>query len=134
MHKDKAHEHIKQNMSSNEELIGFFQALKPCKLWIHFIIGPLAAFAIRHYFIAVTNKGIHFHMLNLSGNFSQQDFFDYKEIEKIEIKNGVMTTPITFFFANGTKIKIKAQKKGVERVAKLEEKTLDYIKKNIKFE
>jgi hypothetical protein len=72
-------------------------------------------------------------MLNLSGNFSQQDFFDYKEIEKIEIKNGVLTTPITFFFANGTKIKIKAQKTGVKRVAKLEEKTLDYIKKNIKF-
>jgi hypothetical protein len=133
MHKDKACEHIKQNLSSNEDLVGFFQAQKPCKFWLYFIIGPLILLATRNYFIAVTNKGIHFHMLNFLGKYSQHDFFSYTEIEKIKIGKGVITIPITFFFSNGAKLKIKAFKKGVKDMAKLEENTLDYINKHIRF-
>ena len=59
MHKDKALEHIKQKLSSKEDLIGFFYAQKPPKFWLFFIIGPLAMLSIRHYFVAVTNTGIH---------------------------------------------------------------------------
>ncbi len=132
MHKDKALEHIKQKLSSKEDLIGFFYAQKPPKFWLFFIIGPLAMLSIRHYFVAVTNTGIHFYKLNMMGKFSQHDFFSYNEIEKIKIKKGTLTLPLIFFFSNGTKLKLKAQKKGLERVAKLEEKTLEYMKKNIK--
>ena len=133
MNKDKASNHIKQNLPSNEDLIGFFQAQSPPKFWLYFIMGPLATLAIKFYFIAVTNKGVYFFKLNLLGKFTQQDFFSYDEIEKTEIGKGTLTVPMMFFFTNGTKLKIKAQKKGLERVAKLEEKTLDYMKKNIKF-
>ncbi len=80
MHKDKASEHIKQNLSSNEDLIGFFYAQKLPKFWLYFLIGPLSFLAIKFYFVAVTNKGIHFHMLNMLGKFSQHDFFSYNEI------------------------------------------------------
>jgi hypothetical protein len=133
MHKDKAEEHIKQNLSSNEDLVGFFQAINFPKLWLRLLLGPLMGFAMKQYFIAVTNKGIHFHMLNRLGKFSHHDFFFYNEIEKIKIKKGTLTLPLIFFFSNGTELKLKAQKKGLERVAKIDEKTLDYIKQHIKF-
>ena len=87
---------------------------------------------MKHYFVAATNTGIHFHKLNMMGKFSQHDFFPYNEIEKIKIKKGTLTLPRIFFFSNGTELVLKAQKKGLERVAKLEEKTLEYMKKNIK--
>lgn len=131
MHKDKALAHIKKDLASEEELIGFFQAQGAFRLWLFFIIGPLAVLSLRQYFVAVTNKGIHFHLLNILGKFSQHDFFSYDEIKKIEIGKGMLQIPIKFFFEN-KKLKIKAQKKGFERVATVDEKTLDYIKNNVK--
>ena len=132
MQKDKASDYIKQNLSSKEDLVGFFQATKFPKLWLQLLLGPLMGFAVKHYFVAVTNTGIHFHKLNMMGKFSQHDFFPYNEIEKIKIKKGTLTLPLIFFFSNGTELVLKAQKKGLERAAKLEEKTLEYMKKNIK--
>ena len=42
MNKEQAQEHIEQTLKENDTLIGFFQAISPPKIWMFFIIGPLA--------------------------------------------------------------------------------------------
>ena len=131
MHKDTAFEHIKKATPTDEELIGYFMATKPFKIWLFVVIGPLAALSMKQYFVAITNAGVHFYKLNLLGKFSQHDFFSYDEIESIKIGKGAMWIPMKFKFASGRKLKVKAQKKGLDRVAKIDDKTLEYIKQNI---
>lgn len=131
MNKEKVLTYIKQHLSSKEDFIGFFQAQKKPGLWLYFMIGPLSLLAIRAYFIAVTDKGIHFHRLNFFGKFSGHDFFSFEEITKIKTRKGMIKLPIVFFFSNGRKLKIKALKKGRKNVARIEDSTLDYIKKRI---
>jgi len=75
MNKEAAKAHILKNLMSGDSLVGFFIAQQPFKLWLFFIIGPLAVFSMKQYFIAVTQKGIHFHRLNLLGKFASDDFF-----------------------------------------------------------
>lgn len=124
--------YIEQNLSSKEKLIGFFYAHKSFKLWLYFIIGPLAVLSLKSYFVAVTNNGIHFFQFNLLLKFSKHDFFIYDEIEKVKVGKGVMKIPMQYSFTNGNKLKIKALKKGCSDVMKIEEKELEYIKRNIK--
>ena len=131
MHKDKAYEHIKQNLSANEEMIGFFMAQSDLKFWLFVLIGPLAALSFKNYFIAVTNTGLHFHSLNLPGKFSQHDFFPYDAIDSGVIKKGKNRIPMKFKFDNGRKLKISAIKKGLKRTAKIDESTLQFLKENI---
>lgn len=106
-------------------------AQRPFKIWLFFLIGPLAVLSMKSYFVAVTSKGLHFHTLNLLGKFSQHDFFSYNEIDSVKIGNGALQIPMKYTFSNGRKLKIKAQKKGMERVAKIDEKTLEFLKKNV---
>jgi len=131
MHKDESLILLKNNFSNGEELIGFFMAQRPFKIWLFFLIGPLAALSMKSYIIAVTNKGMHFQALNLIGKFSQHDFFDYNEIDSFSIGRGILQIPMKYMFTSGRKLKIKAQKKGRESVAKINDETLDFLKKNI---
>lgn len=128
MHKDKALIIIQNSLEHNENLIGFFQAAEQPKMWLWFLIGPIATLAIKNYFVAVTNKGIHFHRLNLIGKFVKHDFLTYDEIEKIKLGTGKLQIPLNVSFKNGRKISLKAQKKGFSSVATIDEATMQYLK------
>lgn len=131
MNKEKAHEHIKLNLRENDSLIGFFQAMEPPKTWLFFVIGPLAAFSMRMYFLAVTTKGLYFHRLSLLGKFREHDYFEFCEIESVEIGKGVIQRPMKFHFKNNRTVKVKAQLKGVEKVAKLTADVQQHIEDSI---
>ncbi|MCQ8119260.1 hypothetical protein [Methylomonas rosea] len=131
MTKEAAKEHILKNLTPGDSLVGFFIAQQPFKLWLFFIIGPLAVLSMKQYFIAVTQKGIHFHRLNLWGKFASDDFFAFNEIATVKIGKGMLQRPMKFTFKNGRNIYIKAQLKGVEKVAKLDEATQKHIEQHI---
>lgn len=131
MTKEMAQAHIEQNLTQGDSLVGFFFAQQPFKSWLYLFIGPLAILCMKYYFVAVTTKGVHFHRLNMSGKFSDNDFFEFAEIANVKIGKGILRKPMRFQFRNGRDIKINAQLKGVEKVAKLTEVTQQHIENNI---
>lgn len=131
MKKETAQEHIKLNLIEGDSLISFFQAVQPIKIWLFFLIGPLAVLSMKMYFLAVTEKGLYFHRLSLLGKFNGFDFFAYDEIESVVIGKGVLQRPMKFQFRNGRTLKIKAQLKGVEKIAKLTSEAQQHIELNI---
>lgn len=132
MNKETAKKYILERLKAGDELVGFFMAQSPFPIWWFLLLGPLGLFFMKTYFVAVTKNGINFHQLTLMGKFKDDgDFFNFDEIENVKIKNGMLQRPMIFTLNNGVKVKIKAQKKGLERVAKLTEKTLQHIKNNI---
>ncbi|MBT3303441.1 MAG: hypothetical protein HN982_04420 [Candidatus Marinimicrobia bacterium] len=131
MNKEKAQEHIENNLNNNDSLVGFFQAIEPPKIWLFFVIGPLAILSMKTYFVAATANGMHFFKLNLLGKFSDDDFFNFNEIENVKIGKGLLQRPFLFQFKNSRKLKIKAQLKGVDKIAKLTDETQNHIENNI---
>ena len=132
MKKEEAEEHILNSIDNDDELIGFFTAQGPFPIWWFLLLGPLGAFFLKYYYIGVTQKGISFYRLSIMGKFKDEgDFFPFSEIESVKIKNGFLQRPLIFTLENGTKIKIKAQIKGVERVAKLSDEVQKHIENNI---
>ncbi len=131
MNKEQAQEQIEKCLVPNDSLVGFFIAQQSFKIWLVFLIGPLAMLSMKSYFVAVTEKGICFHRLSLFGKFANSDFFEFSEIENVKIGKGLIQRPMSFEFRNGRKMKIKAQLKGVEKVAKLTETVQQHIEKNI---
>ncbi len=132
MNKEKAQEQIEKKIDQDDILVGFFYAQQPFKIWLFFLIGPLAVLSMKYYFVCVTKKGIHFHRLNLLGKFANHDFFKFEEIENVKIGKGILQRPMKYQFKNGQSLILKAQLKGLEKVAKLNEATQQHIEKNIK--
>jgi len=131
MNNEQAQEHIKQKLKEGDTLIGFFQAVSPPKLWMFFIIGPLATLSTRMYFLAVTEKGLYFHKWSLIGNFKSYDFFEFDEIENVKIGKGILQRPMRFHFKNDRKIKVKAPLKGHKKLAKMTLDVQNYIENRI---
>jgi hypothetical protein len=131
MNKFDAQKNIEKYIEPGDSLIGFFYAQQPFKIWLFFLIGPFAVFSMKHLFVAVTKNGIHFHRVSLLDKFIQGDFFNYNEIEAVKIGKGMLQRPMRFKFKNGRNLKIKAQLKGVEKVAKLTDDTQKHIEANI---
>ncbi len=131
MKKEEAQTHIELHLTEGDSLISFFQAVQPFKIWLFFLIGPLAVFSMKTYFMAVTKKGLYFHRLNLLGKFSGMDFFPFDEIESVAIGKGILQRPMRFQFRNGRKLKVSAQLKGVEKIAKLTAEAQQHIEQNI---
>lgn len=115
--------HLKQG----EELVGFFQATYMPPMWWIFLIGPLMFFGTRVYYIAVTNQGLHLHKLSFFGKPETYNFFPYAEIPKMKLGKGFLQSPLQLTFTNGRKLTIKAQLKGLEKVAKLDDNTRDFL-------
>ncbi len=134
MKKEEIRQHIEQHLKPGDSLVGFFQAIQPFKLWLFFLIGPLAVFSMKYYFVAVTQQGISFHRLSLLGKFAGQDDFAYADIEKAKIGKGMLQRPMRFFFKNGRKLYLKGQLKGVEKIAKLDEATQRFIEEHVRIE
>lgn len=131
MNKNQVLEHINEPVQQGDVLVGFFQATQSFKIWLFFLIGPLAVLSMKFYFVAVTQQGIYFHRLNLWGKFSDYDFFTFDEIQNVEMGDGYLQKPMRYYFKNGRKLKLKAQLKGSQKVAKLDDETLEYIKKRL---
>lgn len=132
MNKEEAKGYIAKRLSTGDELVGFFTAQGPFPIWWFLLLGPLGALFLKTYYVAVTNKGINFYRLSLMGKFKDDgDYFGFDEIESVKIKSGMMQRPMIFTLNNARKVKIKAQLKGLERVAKLTEETQKFIEKNI---
>jgi len=118
---------ILPRLKQGEELVGFFQATYTPSMGWFFLIGSLMSFGTRTYYVAVTNQGIHLHKLNFFGKPETYNFFSYAEISKIKLGKGFLQVPIQMFFTNGRKLTIKAQLKGVEKIAKLDDKTREFL-------
>lgn len=131
MSKAKAQEAINPYIATGESLIGIFSGTVPFKFWLCFLIGPLAAFSAKGYFIAITDKGLHFVKIGMTGKPVQHDFFAYSEIKEMKLGKGILQMPMTFYFTSGKKFFVKGQRKGVERVAKLDDAMLAYLKEKI---
>ena len=131
MNKEQAKKHIEENLNDGDSLIGFFQAVTPPNFWLFLLIGPFFFISMRIYFLAVTEKGIFFHKLSPLGKFKEHDFFEFSEIESVKIGKGILQRPIKFVFINNRKIEVKAQLKGVGKVAKLLPSLQQYIESNI---
>ncbi|WP_260260185.1 PH domain-containing protein [Vibrio intestinalis] len=131
MNKEQAKKHIEENLNDGDSLIGFFQAISPPNYWLVFLIGPFFILTMKVYFLAVTEKGISFYKLSMMGKFKENDFFEFDDIESVKIGKGLLQRPMKFTFKNNRKIKIKAQLKGVEKVAKLLPDVQQHIESNI---
>lgn len=131
MNKEQAKKYIEENLNDGDSLIGFFQAVSPPNIWLFLLIGPLSILSMRTYFLAVTEKGISFYRLSLLGKFKEHDFFEFGDIESVKIGKGLLQRPMKFTFKNNRKIKVKAQLKGVEKVAKLLPDVQKHIESNI---
>lgn len=132
MNKEQVKAAIEKSLKPDEQLLGFFIAQKHPPFWYYLLLGPLAALALRGYLVGVTNKGIHFHKMNLMGKLSQHDIFAFDEIKTFKVGSGLIQLPLTFTFSNGQKLNIKAQKRGLDRIAKIDENTVAMIRQNIK--
>ena len=131
MDKETARKHIEKNLRPGDSIVGFFYAIKPWSLWLFFLIGPLAILSMKYFFVAVTERGVYFHRLNMFGKFADNDFFGFREIRNVKIGKGIIQRPMKFRFNNDRSLKIKAMLKGVEKVAKLTESTQRHIESNI---
>ncbi|MBF4437304.1 hypothetical protein ERJ77_23040, partial [Vibrio anguillarum] len=65
--------------------------------------------------------------LSLLGKFKEHDFFEFSEIESVKIGKGLLQRPMKFTFQNNRKITVRAQLKGVGKVAKLLPEVQQYI-------
>lgn len=131
MNKEQAKKYIEENLNDGDSLIGFFEAVSPLNIWLFLLIGALSILSWRRYFLAVTEKGISFYRLSLLGKFKEHDFFEFGDIESVKIGKGLLQRPMKFTFKNNRKIKVKAQLKGVEKVAKLLPDVQKHIESNI---
>jgi len=113
--------------NQGEELIGFFQASYTPPFWWVFLIGPLMFFGTRVYYVGVTNQGMHLHKLSLWGKPETYNFCPYAEISKMKLGKGFLQAPLQLVFSNGRKLTIKAQLKGGDEIAKLDDKTKEFL-------
>ncbi len=120
---------ILPRLKKDEELIGFFQATYVPSLWWIFLIGPFAVFGTKIYCVAVTNQGLHLYKLNFFSNskIDVYNFIPYSEISEIKLGNGFLQAPLKLVLVNGKKLVLKAQLKGIDKLAKLEDKTKEFL-------
>jgi hypothetical protein len=130
--KREAEAFIKSNLMAGDLLIGIFLAQSEFKKWLVFVLGPFALLTVKYYIVAVTERGINFYRLNrLKSTFIGNYFITFGEIENVKIGKGVLAKTMSFKFKNGKEMRIRAQVKGIERVAALTDTVEEYIVKNI---
>lgn len=128
MEKEKAkNELILPKIKQGEELVWFFQAHNVPPFWKLLLFGPFIMLVVRFHFIAITNQGIHFHKLSFWWKPDTHTYFTWGEIEGINLGKWFLNAPLKIHFSNHTEIKFKAQLKGIEKIAKLDEKTKEFI-------
>ena len=115
------------NLKQGEELVGFFQAQYISSFWWVFLVGPLYYLSQRIYFVAVTDKGLHFHKFTFWGKPDAFNYFSWEEIVKLKLGKGLLQAPFELVFNNGRKLKLRAYLKGNQKSAKLDDRTKEYL-------
>lgn len=132
MKKEIAQNHVENHLQPDEKLVGFFIAQKRASLLLYLLIGPLAAFTMKFYYVAVTSTGVHFHRLNMWDSFVEHDFFTYEEISSLQMGSGILQKPLKFEFNNKRTLKIRAQLKGLKSVATIDDATIQHLSEKVK--
>jgi RNAse (barnase) inhibitor barstar len=132
MKKMKLDERIRTDLGPGEGLLGFFVAQIPFKFWWFFLVGPIAVLGIKTYYIAASDKGMHFYGMNIVGQIEQHDYFPYDAIRVLEMKSGWMQMPLRFEFKNHNELKVRAQRKGAKTVPKLTDDLINTLKEKLK--
>lgn len=126
--KDQAKsELILPNLKQGEELIGFFIATyTPSILWL-FLIGPIMFLGTRTYVVGVSDIGLHLHKLTFLGKPNSYKFVQYSDLASIKLKKGLLQAPLKMKFTNGDKLTLAAQLIGGDKVAKLDDRTKEFL-------
>ena len=126
---------IDPKLKPEEELIGLFLATYwPSYWWLSLaaVTAPIGLcfwfFGIRNYYVAVTTQGMHFHKMRYGlGKRNTYSCFSWNEITKLKLGKGFMTASLKLKFSNGRKLKLKPTLRGYKKVAKLDDKTKEYL-------
>ena len=86
---------------------------------------------MKQYYVAATDKGVHFHKMSFLGKPLKTDFLTYDEIKKIDAGKGFITRKLKFTFGNGRKLSIDACLKGNKKIPKLDDKLLSYMQEKV---
>jgi len=108
----KMQEYVNVNLNESDKLIDLFWGMQPAKIWLFALVGPFAAFSMKFYVVAVSEKGLYFHHVNFFEKFTDTAFFTYEEIENLSLKKGMLNTTVALRFDNGRKLKLKVAVKG----------------------
>jgi len=122
---------IINDIGEDEEFIGVFQGMRAMKIWLFFIIGPLAALSTKQFYVVITNKTLHFHSPVMFTSKFDHCIVRYDDIEHITYGKGWLSRPITFVLENGRKLTINAQVKGVEKVMKISEEMIAFLQQKV---
>ena len=109
---EKMQAYVDSNLEEDDQLVGFFWGMQPMKLWLFAVVGPFAALSMKFYVVSVSQKGLHFHRVNVFEKFADSIFFSYDEVETLNMKKGMLNTTLNLHFDNGRKIKLKVASKG----------------------
>lgn len=134
--KEKLSKIANSDLTQDEKLIGYFWGSNRVKIIWYFIAGPFAAFGFRSYVVAVTDKAVHFHLLELISQKINTDIFTFDEIDNFSMgQSTLLIRPeITFYFKNGNQISLEvALKPGMaNKEIYLNEQIMSHLKANIK--
>ncbi len=108
MDKVKVLEKYGKSLLDDEALIGHIHATSS-PAW-RYLFGPLGMILFnKFYVLVVSDKKIHFNRLNQLGKIALTDSFTYDEIERLEMKKGMVKYTLRFYFKNGNKLRLRAQ-------------------------
>lgn len=123
---------IRQDLEPGDDLLGFFLGQIPFKFWWFLLVGPIAVLGMKTYYIAASQRGMHFYRMNIIGQIEQHDYFNYDAIRVLEIKSGMLQLPLRFEFKNHNELKVRAQKKGAKKIPKLTDELIETLKGKLK--
>lgn len=118
---------ISPKLSEGEELVGFFQATYTPSIGWGVLFGALTSFGLRVYFVAITDKGMHLHKLTFFGKPGKYQFLPWNEVKDLKLGSGILAAPLRFNYSQDKSLKLKVLIKGVEKAAKMDEKTKEFL-------
>jgi len=114
---------LKSAIENGEELLYGFTGIRRPNIGTYFLLGPMASFGARTYYVGITDKAVYFYMMNLIGIVEQADRFEYDEITSLDCRQGLLTYTMEFVFFNKRELRIS-----VSRVKRLNyQPAVDYL-------
>ncbi|GEM_PF-7058992 len=131
MKKNDVKQLISNHLKQNESFVGCFVAMYRPSLWWSLLIGPFLFLGMKNYVVGISDQGMHIILLNFLGKPDQHNFLNFSEIRSFHSSKGFLQIPLKFEFKNGRILKIRAQRKGIDSIAKISEEILEYLRKKI---
>ena len=127
MRNETAKRHIDDHLEPGDSVVGWFGGVSWPRLWVWFLLGPLAVLGLRQWFIAVSHRGVYFHRISLIAKPEGYDFFRYDEITECDVGRGYLNKPMRFLFNNNRRLKVRAQSRGLKHVPKLTPEVQEHL-------